>query len=108
MDTRAKQEKQDSCDQHNVPQALCLASVLHDRGQLSVDGNLDSLDLVTLYFDLEDRFGVAIEETDISESELHRIGNLVDYITSRTPINSCLFMLTDHEINQFGIALLQE
>lgn len=52
---------------------------------LVVDGNLDSLDLVTLYFDLEDRFGVAIEETDISESELHRIGNLVDYITSRTP-----------------------
>jgi len=52
---------------------------------LVVDGNLDSLDLVTLYFDLEDRFGVAIEETDIAESELHRIGNLVDYITSRTP-----------------------
>ena len=48
------------------------------------DMGLDSLDVVTLLFDIEDRLGVVVPEDDIAPLELLQVSNLVDYVTART------------------------
>lgn len=47
------------------------------------DLGLDSLDVVTLLFDIEDRLGVAVPEDDIAPLELLQVRNLVNYVAAR-------------------------
>jgi acyl carrier protein len=44
------------------------------------DLRMDSLDTVSLFFDIEERFSVRIPEGDIAPLQLLHVGNLVNYI----------------------------
>lgn len=44
------------------------------------DLGLDSLDVVTLLFDIEDRLGVVVPENQIGPLELLQVRNLVDFV----------------------------
>jgi len=52
---------------------------------VSISGDLgfDSLDIMTLLFELEERFGVAIPEDDFEEMKLDDLSTLAKYIGDR-------------------------
>ena len=66
-----------------------LSAHLRDANYSSLEGmhliddlGLDSLDVVSLLFDIEDHYGVVIPEVEISPHQLLQIDNLVAFIES--------------------------
>jgi acyl carrier protein len=51
---------------------------------LRKDLKLDSLDVISLIFDLEREFGIKIPEKDVEEKELLNLSHLVQYIEGKT------------------------
>jgi acyl carrier protein len=65
---------------------LIAAEAIIDRQKLTREATLDdlgisSLDVITLLFELEDKYGVAIEEGDMPP--MTTLGELVDFLLSR-------------------------
>lgn len=65
---------------------LIAAEAILDRAKLTREATLDdlgisSLDVITLLFELEDKFGVAIEEGDMPP--VTTLGELVDFLLAR-------------------------
>lgn len=65
---------------------LIAAEAIIDRAKLVREAELDdlgisSLDVITLLFELEDKFGVAIEEGDMPP--MKTLGELVDFLLAR-------------------------
>ena len=50
---------------------------------LAADASLDSLDVVALLFDLEDKFRIEIPTTDVDSQKLLQVTNLLAYITAK-------------------------
>ena len=48
------------------------------------DLGCDSLDMVNMLFQMEERYNIKVPEPDIDEHELSKVGNLVAYIEERT------------------------
>ncbi|HEX9814500.1 MAG TPA: phosphopantetheine-binding protein [Myxococcota bacterium] len=54
---------------------------VHSRARLVADLDLDSLDLIALGAEIEDKSGIALEEKDIRDCET--IGELIDRFAAR-------------------------
>lgn len=50
---------------------------------LAIDASLDSLDVVALLFDLEDKFRIEIPTADVDAQELLLVPNLLAYVTAK-------------------------
>ena len=53
------------------------------HSDLILDLGCDSLDMVNILFQMEERFDFTVPEPDIDEFELSKVGNLVAYIEKR-------------------------
>jgi acyl carrier protein len=51
--------------------------------KLTDDLGIDSLDLISILFRLEEKFGVKISDEDIDKYDLVQVGNLVAYVAER-------------------------
>jgi acyl carrier protein len=54
---------------------------VHDRARLVADLDLDSLDLIAFGAEVEEKSGVALEESDVRECET--LGDLIDRFAAR-------------------------
>ena len=50
------------------------------KSDIVVDLGCDSLDIINLFFQIEEAFSITISEQDIEKYELSKVCNLVDYI----------------------------
>jgi acyl carrier protein len=65
---------------------LIAEEAIIDREKLNRDATLEdlgisSLDLITMLFELEERFGVIIEESDMPKMET--LGEMIDFLMTR-------------------------
>ncbi|MEW6219293.1 MAG: phosphopantetheine-binding protein [Thermodesulfobacteriota bacterium] len=55
-----------------------------DKGErLQNDLGMDSLDMITFFFDLEKAFSIPVKEEDIGQYQLTIMTNVVNYVASR-------------------------
>ena len=63
------------------------ASGIDEQSRFKEDLEADSLDLVELVMELEDRYGIRVSEEEAAEIET--VGNAVDFVCARVPATSC-------------------
>lgn len=56
---------------------------ISENTHLRKDLELDSLDLISFFFELEKVFDIKIPESDIQDSELFLIANIIQYIEAK-------------------------
>ena len=56
---------------------------IHKDANLRKDVELDSLDTINFFFEMERAFGVTISEADIRENNLLSIKELIEYINKK-------------------------
>lgn len=59
------------------------ASFTHDTPLLGAIPELDSMAVVTLITNLEDQFGMVIDDDDIDGATFATVGSLVDFVNSK-------------------------
>jgi acyl carrier protein len=67
---------------------ICADAIPHDEGaflaaDLIQDLGCDSLDMINLLFQVEERFSITVPEPDIDSENLTNTGNLVAYIQAK-------------------------
>jgi acyl carrier protein len=62
------------------------ASTIHESTRFKEDLEADSLDLVELVVELEDRYGIRI--SDEQAERIETVGNAVDFVLSHVPAGS--------------------
>ena len=59
------------------------STIITRESDLREDLDLDSLDIISFFFEVEGVFNIKISETEIEENGLLSIGRLIDYINKK-------------------------
>lgn len=57
--------------------------IVNEDSNLNEDLSIDSLDTMSLFFEIEKIFDIKIPEEDIEENELYNVSNIIKYIEKR-------------------------
>lgn len=66
-----------------IPEDKLGSATLKENTDLMLDLGLDSLDMMQMFFELEDMFHIPFPDEAISSQDLQIVSNLIDYVLAQ-------------------------